>query len=257
MKCGHSFVGKQLQKFEKSHSGFDLWKRSVKLGAMLEIPIHVIDFEGSRRSGIVEYGVVTLVKGRVAEARTRLCAPTGAMHAREIQQHGIRKDSVTTARPFSEEWDYFSELRASGPLCAHNAAYEAALLSDVWTCPRLSPDFSQIESGARLADWGPWLDTLLIYRRLYPDLERHNLADLIAIFEQGEQLEAFAQAYCPAGRRRYHSALYDALASACLLLHLLDEPALKGCTLPWLFQQSAPSRSAHEALIQTEFPDDA
>jgi DNA polymerase-3 subunit epsilon len=224
---------------------------------MLETPIHIIDFEGSRRSGVVEYGVVTLLGDQVKETRTRLCAPTGTMHAREIQQHGIGKELLAGAKPFSEDWDYFANLRASGPLGAHNAGYEAALLTDVWTCPRRSPDFARPDSDAGIADWGPWLDTLQIYRRLYPDLERHNLGDLIEAFRLSEMLADYAQRYCPENRRRYHSALYDALASACLLLHLLKEPALKEVTLPWLLQQSAPSGHAREALSQTEFPDDA
>lgn len=252
-----SSLQKQPQKFEKTHSGFDLWRSFPKYSVMLKTPIHVIDFEGSRRSGIVEYGVVTLRGSSLTEARTRLCAPTGTMHAREIQQHGIDRQLLTDAKPFSEDWDYFAGLRASGPLCAHNAGYEAALLTDVWSCPRRSPDFARLDSGAEIADWGPWLDTLQIYRRLYPDLERHNLGDLIETFSLRGNLESHALACCPKNRRRYHSALYDALASACLLLHLFQEPALKGVTLTWLLQQSAPSGDAREALSQTEFPDDA
>jgi DNA polymerase-3 subunit epsilon len=224
---------------------------------MLETPIHVIDFEGSRRSGIVEYGVVTLLGDRILKTCTRLCAPTGILHAHEIQQHGIGEHLLSDAKPFSEDWDYFAGLRTSGPLCAHNACYEAALLTDVWTCPRRSPDFARADSGAEIADWGPWLDTLQIYRRLYPDLERHNLCDLIEAFQLSVTLASHALAHCPESRRRYHSALYDALASACLLLHLFKEPALKDCTLAWLLQQSAPSGDAREALRQTEFPDDA
>lgn len=205
----------------------------------------------------MEYGVVTLFGDRIAETRTRLCAPTGTLHAREIEQHGIGQHLLGDAKPFGEDWDYFAGLRASGPLCAHNAGYEAALLTDVWAYPRRSPDFSRADSGAEIADWGPWLDTLQIYRRLYPDLECHKLGDLIEAFQLSEKLESHALSHCPESRRRYHAALYDALASACLLLHLFQEPALKDSTLAWLFQQSAASEGAREALSQTEFPNDA
>lgn len=205
----------------------------------------------------MEYGVVTLLGNTVQAARTRLCAPVGVMHAREIQQHGIQAKQLEGAAPFKADWEYFAGLRDSGPLCAHNAAYEAALLSDAWACPRLAPDFSRPESDRRLADWGPWLDTLQIYRRLYPDIERHNLGDLIESFKVGAELEALAQEFCPKGRRRYHSALYDALASACLLLRLYREPALKECNLPWLLQQSASSGSARDAMTQPDLLDDA
>ncbi|CAI8310335.1 MAG: DNA polymerase III PolC-type [Opitutia bacterium UBA7350] len=224
---------------------------------MLKTPVHVIDFEGSRRSGIVEYGVVTLLEGRITETRTRLCAPTGEMQAREIQQHGIGQALLGNAKPFSEDWDYFAGLRSSGPLCAHNAGYEDALLKDVWSCPRRSLDFARPDSGAEIATWGPWLDTLQLYRHLYPDLARHNLSALIEIFELTKKLQTFALKFCPETRCRFHSALYDALASACLLLHLFQEPALKEVTLTWLLQQSASSDNAREALSQIEFPDDA
>ena len=38
---------------------------------MIGTPIHVIDFEGSRQSGIVEYGVVTLHGAEIVAAHTR------------------------------------------------------------------------------------------------------------------------------------------------------------------------------------------
>lgn len=218
---------------------------------MWETPIHVMDFEGSRRSGIVEYGVVTLQAGGVTETATRLCAPTGTMHIREVQQHGISASEAERAEPFAHEWDYFSKLRTAGPLCAHNAGYEAGLLQAVWPCPRESPDFAH--AGNTIADWGPWLDTLQIYRRLYPKLERHNLSELVAVFDLEGSLAEAAKETCPPERRHYHCALYDALASGFLLLRLLQEPALKDLTLPWLFQQSAPSQSAHDAMGQSEF----
>lgn len=252
-----SFGMRQPQKFEKTHSRFDLGGSFLKHDAMFNTPIHVIDFEGSRRSGIVEYGVATLQEGRITETRTRLCAPIGVMQMREIQQHGIRQESLSDAKPFSEDWDYFAGLRASGPLCAHNAGYEDALLSEVWACPRQSPDFARPDSETGIADWGPWLDTLQLYRNLYPDLARHNLSELIEIFDLTQKLERLAVKFCPETRRCFHAALYDALASACLFLHLLEEPALKEVTLAWLLQQSAPSRSTREALSQIEFSDDA
>ena len=39
-----------------------------------EIPIHVVDFEGSLRTGVVEYGVATLLGGDIINTSTRLHA---------------------------------------------------------------------------------------------------------------------------------------------------------------------------------------
>ena len=43
-------------------------------------------------------------------------------------------------------------------------------------------------------------------------------------------LDALASAFCPAGRRGYHCALYDALAGAVLLGSLVRQPQLASLT---------------------------
>jgi len=215
---------------------------------MFETPIHVIDFEGSRQSGIVEYGVVTLNGVEIEAAYTRLCAATGTISDRDRMQHGISEAAVAMEAPFLAEWSLFAGLRERGPLCAHNAAVEDGLLRTVWAYPRNSPDFS---GGLRMtASWGPWLDTLYLYRRIYPRLESHKLEDLIRLFELDSSLKRYAELYCPEKRRRYHCALYDALASALLLRRLYEEPDLKTMSLRWLLLQSAPSSTARESMGQ-------
>ena len=47
-----------------------------------EQPIFFVDFEGSRASGILEFGVAEVRRGRVVSVRTRLCRPAGPV--REI-----------------------------------------------------------------------------------------------------------------------------------------------------------------------------
>src|SRR5210317_977968 len=93
-----------------------------------ETPIHVIDFEGSRQSGIVEYGVVTVVGGRVTESYTRICAAQGTITDRDRQQHGISEAASQANPPFADEWSLFSRLREQGPFCAHSVQVESGLL---------------------------------------------------------------------------------------------------------------------------------
>jgi len=217
---------------------------------MFTTPIHVIDFEGSRTSGIVEYGVVT-VHGEVIEsAVTRLCAPIGTITDADRMQHGISEESTAGHDRFDAEWEFFAGLRASGPLCAHNAAVEDGLLRSVWSYPRSSPDF--LEEDGTLASWGPWLDTLYLYRRIYPQLQSCKLEDLVQLFGLGPMLDGFARLYCPEGRRRYHCALYDTLASALLLTRLYHEPELEGISLRWLLQHSASSESTRVSMGQQQ-----
>jgi len=217
---------------------------------MIQTPIHVIDFEGSRQSGIVEYGVVSLQGSRIDAVHTRICAPIGTISDRDRRQHGITEASATRAALFSEEWSLFADLRASGALCAHSAAVEDGFLRMVWPYPRNSPDFA--EAGQMTASWGPWLDTLYLYRRIYPQLETHQLEFLITAFQLQAELDQLSELYCPAQRKHYHCALYDALASALLLRRLYQESELQGMSLRWLFLNSAASESLRGAMGQQD-----
>ena len=219
--------------------------------SMFATPIHVIDFEGSRQSGVVEYGVVTLQGVMVDATHTGLCRARGTITDRDRMQHRIAEEDLVGRAPFDTLWPLFSELRETGVLCAHNVAVEEGLLRQVWPYPRSTPDLLGL--GSAEPSWGPWLDTLYIYRSVYPGLESHRLQDLIVLFGLEGELQTRAKLYCPSGRRRYHSALYDALASALLLTRLYDEPELKRMTLHWLMIQSQSSAAAREAAGQQEF----
>lgn len=217
---------------------------------MIDTPIHVIDFEGSRQSGVVEYGIATVRGGQITAAYSRLCAPIGTISDRDRAQHGISEAAARREAPFHEEWALMSRLRGEGLFCAHHMAVEAGLLQAVWPCPGRVPDFA--EPGEWTADWGPWLDTLQLYRRVYPGLESYKLGDLIELFQLSTALDAQAQLLCPPTRRQYHCALYDALASALLLTRLFEENELASASLRWLVQQSAASAGKRQAMEQQE-----
>jgi len=236
----------QFCSFDVRRSTFDVQQFSF----VIATPIHVIDFEGSRQSGIVEYGVVTLVGATIVATQTRLCAPIGTISDRDRMQHGISEEAASAEARFDAEWSFFAELRETGPLCAHNAAVEDGLLRTVWPYPRNSPNFS--EEGQSTATWGPWLDTLYLYRRIYPQLESHKLGDLIEQFNLQADLDEQAKLYCPEKRQRYHCALYDTLASALLLRRLYEEPDLKAMSLRWLFLQSSSTDAARDSMGQQD-----
>ncbi|MGC6424244.1 MAG: 3'-5' exonuclease [Lentimonas sp.] len=217
---------------------------------MFSSPIHVIDFEGSRQSGVVEYGVVTLLGDQIEATYSRLCAPIGTISDRDQQQHGISEARAAEEAPFADEWELFAGLRESGPLCAHNVAVEDGLLCSVWAYPRSSPDFS--DQGVRISSWGPWVDTLQLYRAIYPQLASYKLGDLIKAFKLSDELNKLATLYCPEKRGRYHCALYDALASALLLCRLYAEPELGELTLRWLIVNSAASTASRDELEQQD-----
>jgi len=81
-------------------------------------------------------------------------------------------------------------------------------------------------------------------RRAYPDLPSHALEEVVAALG----LLSEVQALCP--DRAAHDALYDAVASAVLLQHLLAQPAWAGMTLRDLARQR-PGRAYRQARKQT------
>lgn len=216
-------------------------------GLWTDTPIHVIDFEGSRTTGVLEYGVVTLLHGMVAEVHTRICAPIGHIPEAETKVHGISLADTAGEAPFSADRDLFLDLRSSGPLCAHNASFENHLLKAVWPYPRTAPDF--LASGHDVADWGPWIDTYRLYELVFPTLQDHGLGSLLATFSLADKLDILSKSHCPISRRHYHCALYDALGSALLLTHLAELPGYEHMTLDWLIIQS---HKMEENRAQTE-----
>jgi len=215
-----------------------------------EQPVFFIDFEGSIASGVLEYGVVTLVGGRVTGALTRLCAPTGRVRAEDTQIHGLREESLARCEPFSSDWGLFAGLRERGPLAAHYAGAENSLLKATWPYPRSSPDYAR--PGGRVIDWGPWIDSARIYSQLYPGIESGRLESLVAACGLQAEVDALALVHCPPGRRRYHAALYDALAGALLLGSLSNKPELATLTTMQLIALSTLDPRKRDSIVQRE-----
>ncbi len=215
-----------------------------------EQPIFFVDFEGSQSSGVLEYGVVTVVGGAVVDAKTRLCGAIGRVRPEDAAVHGISAAMVAERRPFADDWEYFASLRESGPLAAHYAGVENSLLKSVWPYPRNSPDFAR--RGERTIDWGPWVDSARLYGQLYPHFESGKLAVLVQRCGLQAALDGSAAQYCPRERQHYHAALYDALAGALLLAALASDPKIAAMTTMQLLALSTLDGAKRDALQQRE-----
>ncbi len=216
-----------------------------------EQPIFFVDFEGSRASGILEFGVVEVQRGAIVGARTRICRATGRVRAEDTAVHGLSEAAVATHAPFADEWNYFLSLRELGPLAAHYAGVENSLLKSVWPYPRSSPDFAR--PGKRIAEWGPWVDSARLYAQLYPQLGSGKLETLVAACSLQDSLDQHAAAYCPPDRRHFHAALYDALAGALLLASLARDPQVAPLSTMQLLALSTLDGEKRDALQQGEF----
>jgi DNA polymerase-3 subunit epsilon len=162
--------------------------------------------------------------------------------------HHLTSLDVAAQAPFADEFDYFARLRETGPLAAHFAGAENGMIKSVWPYPRISPDFAR--PGGQLADWGPWLDSARILAELFQRTGSLQLESLVGEAGLQAELDVLAVAHCPATRRFFHAALYDALAGALLLTHVLRRAELVESTLPWLLQMSTADAKKRADLQQ-------
>jgi len=215
-----------------------------------EQPIHFVDFEGSLSSGILEYGVATLLGGQVTAVVTRLCAPTGRIDPADTRIHGLRGEALKAFAPFADDWEVFAGFREKGPLAAHYAGAENSLIRAVWPYPRSSPDFAR--PGGTSTEWGPWIDSARLYSQLYPRLESGRLEALVAACGLQSELDRLAKAHCPKERRRYHAAPYDALAGALLIGSLAAHPPVASLTVMQLLALSTLDSRKRDSMIQRD-----
>lgn len=183
-----------------------------------------MDFEGSSSTGVVEFGLVSLRAGQLESCASRFHRSRTAIPAKDAKVHGLSTAMVADYEPFQQRYQEMVALRKGGVFAAHNAHVESHLIRDEWPCPPFVPDWSH--SGRQIAEWGPWIDTLRIYRKLYPQLNEYRLASLLEVFQEQPRLDEWAALHCPEGRRSYHCALYDTLASALLIIRLFEQDIL-------------------------------
>jgi DNA polymerase-3 subunit epsilon len=101
-------------------------------------------------------------------------------------------------------------------------------------------------------DWGPWIDTARLYAQLYPQLASGRLEAIVAATGLQAELDAVATRHCPPERRRYHAALYDALAGALLLASLARDPSLAQLSTTQLLALSTLDGAKRDTLLQRE-----
>ena len=182
---------------------------------------HMIDFEGNRKSGVIEWGVVSCVDGGISETRTGLCRPKSPVSARDAMIHGLRDSMLVDAPWFGTHESYFRGLRRSGLFAAHHASVERNLIMEYW--PAATVDGGDPGGWLNRSDWGPWIDSMRVARKVFKGLGDYSLEHLTDQLGLRTVVDEWAAQVCPQDRNRPHCALYDALASACLLLLCMRE----------------------------------
>lgn len=217
------------------------------MGKMKNIknPVFALDFEGSRKIGIVEYGVAEIVGGEIAACSTRICSPRAKIPAADAEFFGITNEAASGQAPFEADLGLFCDMRRRGVFASHNAAAEDTMLRGALPLP---PATVSPLTGAECVSWGPYIDTCALAKKIFRP-KSCKLADLIGAFGLGEELEKLAQKHCPGGRRKWHCALFDAIACALVLIKICSFDGFEEVSLEWLLKHSSPLASAQQRLL--------
>jgi DNA polymerase-3 subunit epsilon len=190
-----------------------------------------------------------MLGGEIISAATSLHASRVPVPAIDTQCHGLGVKELKGRPPFESEWERWVGLRRTGLLAAHNASVESGLLRGTWSRPSVVPAF--VGEAAEVAEWGPWIDTCRLARAWAPSLGDFRLSALVSALRLGARLDELAADHCPPGRRRYHCALYDALAAALVLRALCGQEGRSAAPLSQLVRDSV-SAPAADDLMQGE-----
>lgn len=165
-------------------------------------PIVVIDFETSGLSPVqgdrvIEIGAVLIRNQQIADRFQSLINP-GFLVTREIEMvTGINNSMLYDAPDATTVMTNLSRFIGSHPLVAHNASFDQKFLE---------AEFSLIGK-SRPYNFGC---TLLLSRRVYPDMPNHKLETLIRM--KGLAVNG-----------QFHRALADAEMTAALWLKIIED----------------------------------
>ncbi len=208
-------------------------------------PIFAIDFEGSKQIGIVEYGIAEIQNGEIVACSTRICAPKKNISQSDAKFFDITTEQANKFAPFEDDLELFCDMRKHGIFAAHNATAEDTMLRAA--CP-VPPIVENPLTNRECASWSPYIDTCVLAKKLFK-LKSAKLSDVISALELNDALEQTAQKYCPNERKKYHCALYDAIASALILVKICSFDGFENVTTNWLLKYSSTSNDTQQRLL--------
>lgn len=197
-----------------------MWKIMAMDSTMtiFDVPITVLDYETTGSLGGCanepwQIGVVSLKDGKVDlnsmfESLLRVDA-NRPFNPHAPGRHGLLRNEIAEAPTPQELWPLIMPRLTDFTLCAHNVATEKKFTRAM----------------APMHAFGPWIDTLRVARKVWPGCPSYSLEDLIVMLDLKSRVDEICSG------REAHDALYDAVASAMLLEHLLEQPGWHGVTV--------------------------
>jgi DNA polymerase-3 subunit epsilon len=122
------------------------------------------------------------------------------------------RDQLATAPTLATLWPELRGRVSNVPLVAHNVATEKKFFRAAWPLHR----------------FGPWIDTLKLSRLGFKGLASYDLEQVSGAAGIHRELSGLLPGRAP------HDALYDAMASALVLCHLLRQPHWQDITVSGL-----------------------
>ena len=127
-------------------------------------------------------------------------------------------------------------MRKAGLFAAHNKGAESSMLNSYFPNPSAFTDFT---NNTPTFSWSPFIDTLVLVKKIFPMLKSAALSDVIVRLGLLDRLNENAQRFCPKTRQKWHCAPYDALACAEIIIALSKLEGFENLTVKWLAQNSA------------------
>jgi DNA polymerase-3 subunit epsilon len=155
--------------------------------ASMDRPIAVLDTETAASRGaphLVELAALRVVEGEVVDRFESLVRPEVPIAPEAGAVHGIGERDVASAPPAHEVLPAFLEWLGDDWLAAHDARKDARVLAFELARARLGPPAA------------PWICTLRLSRRLFPEAADHRLETLCELLglEDGPRHRALADA---------------------------------------------------------------
>ena len=137
-----------------------------------------IDFEGSLSKGIREIGYLITEDEQITQSEEE----TGLNVLQILQKLQANTYSF---------------------IVAHNSHVEKNLIKKYFPY-----EVDQVTQKVRKHNW---LDTLKLYRNLYPELKKYDLKFLVETFIDELELKYEVEKKCHIGKRQFHNSLFDAI----------------------------------------------
>lgn len=98
---------------------------------------------------------------------------------------------------------------------AHNANVEINLIHEY------TPYTSNYMAGDNQLAWGPWIDTLHVYKTLYPTFNDFSLQNLSKEFLVLNEIYHLADRLCVRTGKKFHQSMFDCVVTYMLLIRLI------------------------------------